>query len=124
MGCERRRFDMAKVTIADLSERISIIGFITKRNERGDVINLVEFERCRIWAKVYALTAKNVDATPEDTNKISYRVTIRHRDDIKPDDEIVWRERRLKIVSPPYDLGGRREFTAMDCEEVVSDGAA
>ena len=114
---------MNKVTIADLSERISVIGFITKRNERGDVLNLVEFERCRIWAKVYALTAKNVDATPEDTNTINYRVMIRHRDDIKPDDEIVWRERRLKIVSPPYDLGGRREFTAMDCEEVVSDGA-
>ena len=116
MGCERRRFDMAKVTIADLSERISIIGFITKRNERGDVINLVEFERCRIWAKVYALTAKINDTTPERTNKINYRVTIR-------DDEIVWRERRLKLLSPPYDLNGERIFTAMECEEVVSDGA-
>ena len=114
---------MAKITIADLNERIQIVYFETKRNERGDIINVNEIERCRVWAKVYALTAKNVDATPERANKITYRVTIRHRDDIKPDDEIVWRERRLKLISPPFDLEGKRVFTAMECEEVIPNGA-
>lgn len=113
---------MAKITIADLNERIQIVYFETKRNERGDIINVQEIERCRTWAKVYALTAKNVDATPERANKITYRVTIRHRDDIKPDDEIVWRNRRLKLISPPYDVEGKRIFSAIECEEVVEDG--
>lgn len=113
-----------KVKIADLNERISIRNYVTKRNERGDILNSVEFERCRVWANVYALTARISDTSPERANKISYRVTIRYRDDIKPDDEIIWHNRRLKLISPPYNLDGTRIFTAMDCEEVVEDGAA
>ena len=111
-----------KTTIADLNERIQIVYFTAERNERGDIINTQEVERCQVWAKVYPLTAKISEGTPEHSNKISYRVTIRHRDDIKPDDEIVWRERRLRLLSPPYCLGGRREFTAIECEEVIPDG--
>lgn len=113
-----------KVTIADLRERISVIAFKTERDERGNIINMIEYERCHIWAKVYATTAKISDDTPERTNRITYRVTIRHREDIKPDDEIVWRGRRLKLLSPPYFLDGKRVFSAMDCEEVVEDGVA
>lgn len=111
-----------KTTIANLNERIQITYFRTERDERGNIIDVQEIERCRVWAKVYALTAKTTDGTPERTNKITYRVTIRHRDDIKPDDEIIWRERRLKFLSPPYNLDGKRIFTAVDCEEVVEDG--
>lgn len=111
-----------KTTIADLSERIQIVSFATERNERGDILNTTEIERCRIWAKVYPLTARISEGTPEHSNKISYRVTIRRREDIKPDDEIIWRGRRLKLLSPPYDLDGKRIFTVFDCEEVIEDG--
>lgn len=112
-----------KTMIADLSERISIRYFTTERNERGDILNATEVERCHVWAKVYPLTARISEGTPEHSNKISYRVTIRRRSDIKPDDEIVWRGRRLKLLSPPYDLDGKRIFTVFDCEEVIEDGA-
>lgn len=112
---------MSKVTIADLNERISFRNYITDRNERGDVIKSVEFERCQVWAKVFAMTARINDAPPERENKISYRVTIRHRADIKPDDEILWRGRRLRLKSPPYSLDGKRIFTSMDCEEVIEN---
>lgn len=111
-----------KVTIADLNERISVIYFDTERNERGDILNVVEVERCRVWAKIYAMTAKIADDTPEHVNTINYRVTIRYRNDIKPDDEIIWRGRRLRLKSPPYSLDGKKNFTAMDCEEVIEDG--
>lgn len=114
---------MARVKIADLRERISIRNYITQRNERGDILNVTEFERCKIWANIIPLTAKNMDAQPERTNKITYRVTIRYRDGIKPDDEIIWQERRLKLISPPHDLDGRKNFTVFDCEEVIPDGA-
>lgn len=113
-----------KMTIADLSERISVRYFTTERNERGDIINVNEVERCQIWAQVYPLTARINEVSPERSNRINYRVTIRHRNGIKPDDEIVWRGRRLKLLSPPYDLDGRRIFTSFDCEEVIEDGTA
>ena len=108
--------------IADLRERISVRNYITQRNERGDILNVEEVERFKIWANIIPLTAKNIDVQPERTNKITYRVTIRYRGEIKPDDEIIWQERRLKLISPPYDLDGRKIFTVFDCEEVIPDG--
>lgn len=109
--------------IADLSERISVRNFITKRNELGDILNVVEFERYKVWANIKPLTAKNNETTPEHSNKITYRVTIRYRAGIKPDDEIVWGARRLKLISPLYNLDGQRIFTAFECEEVIENGA-
>ena len=112
---------IANVNVDDLTERISVIYFDTERNERGDIISTQEIERCRVWAKILPLTARISDDTPERVNAISYRVTIRYRNDIKPDDEIIWRERRLRLKSPPYSLDGKKIFTAMDCEEVIED---
>ena len=113
---------MSKMKIADLSERISVRYFETERDEFGNILRREEKERCRVWAQVYALTAKKNDAQPERENKITYRVTIRYREDILPDDEIMWRGRRLKLLSPPFPLNGQKIFTAMDCEEAVIDG--
>ena len=111
-----------KVTIGDLTERISVHYLETSRNQYGDIVKVVELERCRIWAKVYPLTAKNIDSVPENTNRISYRVTIRRRSDIKPDDKIIWRGRELRLLSPPYDLD--KYYTAFECEEVIEDGVS
>ena len=108
--------------IAELSERISVRYFETTRNNRGDILNVEEKERCQVWAKVFPLTARNNDGSPERVNKITYRVTLRYRNDIKPDDEIVWRGRRLKLLSPPYLLDGEKIFTAFECEEVIENG--
>lgn len=114
---------MSKMKIADLSERISVRYFDVEHDEFGNILRREEIERCRVWANVYALTAKKFEAQPKRENKITYRVTIRYREDIKPDDEIVWRgQRRLKLLSPPFNLNGQKTFTAMDCEEVVADG--
>ena len=110
-----------KITIADLNERISVIYFDTERNERGDILNVTEVERCRVWAKILPLTARISGDTPERVNTISYRVTIRYRTDIKPDDEIIWRGKRLKLLTPPFDAESRKIYTVMDCEEVIED---
>lgn len=112
-----------KMTIGHLSERISVRYFDVERDDCGTILRREERERCRLWANVYALTAKKNDVQPERTNKITYRVTIRYREDILPDDEIEWRGRRLKLLSPPFHLNGQKIFTAMDCEEEVEDGA-
>lgn len=112
-----------KMTIGHLSERISVRYFDVEHDDCGNILRREERERCRLWANVYALTAKKNDDQPERANKITYRVTIRYREDILPDDEIDWRGRRLKLLSPPFPLNGQKVFTAMDCAEVVEDGA-
>ena len=110
------------VSIADLSERISIVYFPTTQNQYGDIVQGEEITRCIVWAKVYPLIAKINDETPERINVINYRVTIRHRTDILPNDEILWRGRRLKMLSPPFPFEGKKKFVCMDCAEVIEDG--
>ena len=50
-----------EVTIRELSERIRARYLETSRNQYGDIVKVIEIERCRIWAKVYPLTAKNIE---------------------------------------------------------------
>ena len=97
-----------QMTIDDLSERISVIYFETERNTRGDIVKTSELTRCTVWAKVLPLSSKTTDTTPARENEITYRITIRYRQDIKPDDEIVWRDKRLKIITPPFDIESRK----------------
>ena len=113
-----------QMSVDDLSERISVVYFETSRDERGDVVKGAENVRCMIWAKVLPLTGRINDATPERVNAVNYRITIRYRTDILPDDEILWRGRRLKITAPPIDLESRHIWTQFDCAEVIQDGKA
>ena len=111
------------MSVDDLSERISVVYFTTERNNRGDIVKTVENVRCMIWAKVLPLAGKIDDTTPERINTVTYRITIRYRADILPDDEIIWRGRRLKITTAPFDLENRRTWLQFECREVIKDGA-
>ena len=113
-----------QTSLDDLSERISVVYFETSRNERGDVVKGAENVRCMIWAKVLPLTGRIEDTAPERLNSVTYRVTIRYRTDILPDDEILWRGRRFKMVTVPVDVEGRHIWTMFEAKEAVSDGAA
>ncbi len=109
-------------SLEDLSERISVIYFETERNTRGDIVKTEELIRCMVWAQVKPLTGKITDSAPVKTNEVTYRITIRHRADIKPDDEIIWRGKRLKITTPPIDINSQHIWTSFDCKEAIQDG--
>ena len=113
-----------QMSVDNLSERISVVYFETTRNERGDVVKGAENVRCMVWAKVLPLTGRIEDTAPERLNSVTYRVTIRYRTDILPDDDILWRGRRFKIVTVPVDVEGRHIWTMFEAKEAVSDGAA
>lgn len=110
-----------KIRIKDLSERIRIIYYLTARNEYGDLIKVREVTRCRVWARVHALAQRIDDGTPERLNKTTYRITIRWRDDIQPNDEIVWRDRYFKIISAPAEFEVRHQWKVFDAQEIQKD---
>ena len=114
---------MQNTSVDDLSERISIVYFETTRNERGDIVKGEEMTRCTVWAKVLPLSGRINDTTPERENKITYRITIRYGNEIKPDDIIIWRGRKLKILTVPVDIESRHIWLQFDCEEEIQDGA-
>lgn len=110
-----------KIRIRDLDERIRIIYYLTARNKYGDLIKVREVTRCRVWARVHPLAQKIDDDTPERLNKTTYRITIRWREDIQPNDEIVWRDRYFKIISTPTEFEVRRQYKVFDAQEIQKD---
>lgn len=106
----------------DLTERVRIVYYEATRNERGDIINGEEKIRAACWAKVLPLTGKIEDETPERANTVTYRITVRYRPDVKPDDEVIWRARRFRLETPPIDVESRRDWTMFDVTEAISDG--
>ena len=108
-------------SLDDLSERISIVYQSTQRNNRGDIIGTEDITRCTVWAKVLPLSSKRTNDSLEYINEVSYRITVRYRTDIAPDDIIIWRGKRLRQTAPPYDAESRRIWTVLECEEMVED---
>lgn len=117
-----RRGREMDVTIDDLHERIEILCHDKTRDIDGNIVDEEIHTRGTVWAKVIPVTARIGEQSEETENAIIYRVTIRHREDIEPTDEILWRGRRLELISPPYDVESRRMWTSMDCRELVENG--
>lgn len=111
-----------QMSVDDLSERISIRYYTYKRNERGDIVKDTEEVRCMVWAKVLPLTGKIEYQSPENLNTVTYRITIRYRPDIKPDDFVVWRGRKFRLTTVPIDLESRRIWLMFDVKEIIKDG--
>ena len=113
-----------RTSIDDLTERVQILSFVNFRNAQGDILASEEHVRGEMWAKVLPMSAPISDGGVERRAEIRYRVVVRYRDDIEPDDVLVWRNKRLRITDTPYDAESRRIWTVLDCQEVVPDGAA
>ena len=115
-----RRGKEMEIAIDDLHERIEILYHDKTRDMDGNIVDGEIHTRAAVWAKVIPVTARIGENSEETENAIIYRVTIRHREDIEPTDEILWRGKRLELASPPYDVESRRTWTAFDCRELVA----
>ena len=113
-----------RTSIDDLSERISIVYRVRARNSRGDIIDGNEVMRCTVWAKVLPSNAQIESDGVERKAVVSYRIIVRYNSSILPDDEILWRGKRLVQTATPYDAESRHIWTVLECREVVQDGKA
>ena len=110
------------ISIGRLRQRVTIERPIILTDEEG---NLIEQERrvyTIVWAKVLPFAAKISDGYAEKVSEVDYRVAIRYRADIQATDILVWRGRRMALISTPYDMDGRKKWLVMECRELVEDG--
>lgn len=112
---------MRNTSIDDLTQRIKIVYYNNYRDEYGNIVPSDERVRCECWAKVLPYGSKIFNGYAETVNEIDYRVVIRYRDDIKPTDRIIWRNKVLEIISSPYDAESRSKWLAMECRELIED---
>ena len=116
--------NVMRTSIDDLTERITIVYQATSRSPRGDIVRGADVERGSMWAKILPTSAPISTGGIEREASIGYRVIIRYRSDIRPDDEVLWRGKRLRIVGTPYDAESRHIWTVIECREAVQDGKA
>ena len=114
---------MNNISLDDFTERIKIMYHVKERNERGDIIDGEPQLRGTCFAKVYPYMSRSTEGREvELTNEVNYRIVTRWRDDVKPDDLIIWREKKLKVRSPPMDVEGRHVYISFEAVEVMGDG--
>jgi len=113
-----------KTTIDDLSERVEITYTERDRDSAGNLISIAtrSYSRGVVWAKVLPVSAAVGEGYESGQNTVGYRVTVRYRNDIMPDDLVHWRGKTLSITAPPYDAESRRKWTVLDCRELIPDG--
>lgn len=70
-----------------------------------------------IWANVKPITGRERWANQHMTNTATLAVTIRYRDDIKPEMRIRFGEMRLEITGPPINVDNRNRELVITCEE-------
>ena len=110
------------ISLDDFTERIKIMYHKKERNERGDIIDGKPQIRGVCFAKIYPYMSKSTEGREiELINEVNYRVITYWRDDIKPDDFIIWRDKILKLRSPPMDVEGRHIYISFEAVEVIGD---
>ena len=112
-----------RTSIDDLTERISIVYQTTVLNERGNAIRSQDMVRCSVWAKVLPISARSMLGSVELEAEVTYRIVIRYRNDIEPNDQIIWNGKRMDLTAPPYNAESRRIWTVLECKEAREYGA-
>lgn len=70
-----------------------------------------------IWANVKPITGRERWANQHMTNTATLAVTLRYRDDIKPEMRIRFGDMRLEITGPPINVDNRNRELVILCEE-------
>jgi len=108
--------------LGEMRDKIGILRPVVTYDNEGNAIEESRELFARVWAKVLPTAANMTDAPPEDKNIVSWRIIIRHMNNLFPNDLIVYGGAILTQVAPPYLLDGRREFLVLTCREMVPDG--
>jgi len=69
-----------------------------------------------VRAEVISFKGVSLVAAEREEAREPFRVVIRHRGDVTTEMRVVWRERRLDILSR-HDPDGGRRWLVLDCEE-------
>jgi SPP1 family predicted phage head-tail adaptor len=100
-----------------LKHRVVIQSFTTTQSQSGQVSRTYN-TLATVWAKVTPTTGREYYQSDRINAEVTHQVTIRYRDDVKPDMRIIHRGRTFEIESV---IDRREAITLLDllCKEVV-----
>lgn len=72
-----------------------------------------------VWASVKPLTGRERQLAAQTEAPVSYRVTIRYRDDVTPAMRLVWGTRYLNITGI-FNADQKKAYLTLECSEGVA----
>ena len=111
-----------QVSMSELRHRISILRPVTETDDEGNILSSSVQEVGKAWALVLPFAAKISDGYAEKVQEVDCRIVVRYRMDVRVTDRIRWGDKTLTPISPPYPLGGKKQWLVLECRELVEDG--
>ena len=111
-----------QVSMSELRHRITILRPVTDTDDEGNILVQTTQEVGKAWALVLPFAAKISDGYAEKVQEVDYRIVIRYRTDVQVTDRILWGNKTLTPIAPPYPLGGKKRWLVLECRELVEDG--
>ena len=111
-----------RVSMSELRHRISILRPVTDIDDEGNILSSSVQEIAKAWALVLPFAAKISDGYAEKVQEVDYRIVIRYCTDVQVTDRILWGNKTLTPIAPPYPLGGKKQWLVIECRELVEDG--
>ena len=111
-----------QVSMSELRHRITFLRPITETDDEGNILSSSVQEVDKAWALVLPFAAKISDGYAEKVQEVDYRIVIRYRTDVQVTDRILWGNKTLTPIAPPYPLGGKKRWLVLECRELVEDG--
>ena len=105
--------------LSEMRHRITIQRPVTFTDSEGNIIEQASPDLMTVWAKILPTASKISNGYLEKVQEIIYRIVVRYDIDVKVTDKILWQEKILEIISPPYLLDGKRKFWIVEARELV-----
>lgn len=106
--------------IGTLTDRVEIKQRMSAGEDEGG-LTVGYMPLATVWARVPALSARQAVTADARGSSISHSVVMRFRTDIRVGDRLMYRGRRLEVVSYA-DLNGRRSYLSCQCIERALHG--
>ena len=105
--------------MSEMNHRITIQRPKTQTDSEGNIITESSPDLVDVWAKILPSSSKNYEGSQEKVQEIIYKIVVRKAVDVKVTDKILWGEKILEIIAPPYMLDGKRTFKIVEARELV-----
>lgn len=106
--------------IGTLTDRVQLLRRDMTEDDGGGHLT-VYVPLATVWSRVRAVSGRAGQAADGRTVTISHTCVMRFRNDVKPGDRLVYRGRRLDVVTAG-DLNGRRAYLSCACSETQVTG--
>ena len=106
--------------IGTLIDRVQLLRRDMTAEDGGGHLTLY-VPMAKVWSRVRPISGRAGQAADGRAVTISHMAVMRFRSDVKPGDRLLYRGRRLEVVTAG-DLNGRRAYLSCACSEMQVTG--